>query len=281
MKMDKAKGIWLTSCIYGFLLTLIFVVLFICAGVGFGAFNSRSISRSIYGSEYYNKVYLELMDKAGIDLEYTGLPRTVLEDVITREKVYIAGKNYMEAALRGETPEVNAGRLKEELTDKINQYFKAKGMTGTLNFDSDVEQVVNVIHQKYIDAISLPFLEDFVSFRQGFFSVITFLVPLLIVLAGVLSYFLLRMHRYLHRGLRFIAYAVISATALMFVGMWFLRMRGSYADAVTGPGYYHNFVTVYQKWSAIVFGYIGGIGVIISLILISFISFLKNRLKSY
>jgi hypothetical protein len=280
MKISKSRGTQLISCLYAFLLTLIFVVLFLCTGVGVGVFNGRSIHRNMNESKYYEEVYRGLYTKTSQDIEAAGLPLAVLEDVITQERVYITGQNYVMATLNSEDYIVSTDRLKETLERNLNQYLRAKGAISTTELESELAQLVNSVAQDYQDAIRLPLLDYVVEYRTYFLSTIRILGPILIVLAAALCVLLLRMYRYAHRGLRFIAYAMISASVLMSVMAGYLMASRPYNKIILEPEYYQDFIRTYLRWNITVLVYISGMGIILSMLLISLVSFMRNRMKN-
>ncbi len=280
MKISKRKAIQLISCLYAFILTLIFVVLFICAGVGFGVLSCRSIRRNINESNYYNKVYEELYAKAASEIEEVGLPQAVLKEVITLERVYISSKNYLEATLNSEEAVIKTDRINEELKQNLDQYLKAKSVVRSDEINKEIDHLVAMIEEDYKDAIKLPLISSIMEYRTKFLSAMIYLIPLLILLAGAFCYFLLKMHHYIHRGLRFIAYAVISASGLIIAMAGYLMITRAYNEVMTEPEYYQSFLRMYLRWDITVFLYIGALGLILALVLVSFISYLKNRLKN-
>jgi hypothetical protein len=280
MKIGKMKTVQLISCLYAFILTLIFVVLFICAGIGFGVLSDRSISRNINESNYYNKVYEELYAKATQEMEEVGFPQSVLKEVITLERVYISSKNYLEDTLNSEDAVIKTDRLKEELKHNLDQYLKAKGVARSDELNLEVDKLVYRMEKDYKAAINLPLLPSIMEYRTKFLSTMLYVIPILILLAGAFSYFLLKMYHYIHRGLRFIAYAMISASGLVLGMSGYLMITKAYEDVMAEPEYYQSFLRMYLRWDIIVFLYIGGLGLILALVLISFISYLKNRMKN-
>lgn len=280
MKMDKIKAIQLFSCLYAFLLTLILVILFISAGAGFGILNSKSIIRNMNESNYYSMVYEELYAKTSQELEAAGFPKTLMKNVITQERVYISSKNYAEATLNSENTEIKTDRITQDLTNKLEQYRKAKGIILTAEQEVEVTKLVGLVEKDYVAAINLPLLQSIVECRANYLSSMMYLLPILILLVIVLCYFLLRMYHYLHRGLRFIAYAVISASSLILAMAGYLMITKAYEDVMAEPEYYQSFIRMYLRWDINVFLYIGGLGMILALVLISFISYLKNRMKN-
>lgn len=280
MKIGKMKSIELLSCVYAFLLTLIFTTLFVCAGTGFGVFNNRGIIRNLNESNYYNKVYQELQDRTSREIEAAGFPSTILEDSITQDRVYITGKNYQEAMLSTGETYIKTDKLKETLDLRLQQYLKAKGIKATEELANQLNVLTESIVQDYTNAIELPLLTSIMKYRTNFLSTLLLLVPILIVLAAILCFFLARMHRYVHRGLRYIAYAMLSASIIISAMAGYLMLTKPYQGIAAQPEYYRNFLQIYLRWNITVFAYVGGMGMILAWVLMSLISYLKNRMRN-
>lgn len=280
MKIGKTKSIELLSCVYAFLLTLIFTALFVCAGLGFGVFNDRGIISNLNVSNYYNKVYQKLQERTSRDIEAAGFPQAVLEDSITLERVYITGKNYQEAILSDGEASVKTDKLRQTLDQNLRQYLKAKGVKVTDELTKKLDGLTETIVQDYTDAIELPLLQSIMEYRTNYLSTILYLVPILIVLDGILCFFLLRLYRYIHRGIRYIAYAMLSASLLISLSSGYLMITKPYLSITAQPEYYQNFLQTYLRWNITVFIYVGGMGMILAWVLMSLISYLKNRMKN-
>lgn len=276
MKPDKTKLQMITSCIFAFLLTLLFVVLYICVGLGFGVFNNRAILGKINESNYYNKVTDMLNENAEVLVTEAGFPDTVLKDVITLERVYIAGQNYMEAVLGKEDFEINSDKIRDKLTDNIYQYLLDEQIELTQDLDAGINGLVTAVETDYKEGLELQFVSSVTEYRSNFLWDMKFIIPILIVLIGILCYFLIRMHKYIHRGVRYIVYALMSSSILTFLMAGYLLIIKWYDRVNASPDYYRDFLTAYLRWDITVFLYIGGIGVTVAIALTSFISFLKN-----
>lgn len=282
MKMNKTVVIQLISCIYAFLLTLILVGLFIGSGIGLGLLNNRSVLHSLDESKYYNKIYEVLYNRASRDIEEAGFPPSVLEEAITLERVYITGRSYYDAILNTKAALLKTDRLKKALEDNLRQYLKAKGAEPD-KLDTSLEQLIHTIEQDYIDAIKLPVLAIIAEYRTNYLKVLLYLVPLMLLLAILICYLLLRMYRnrYIHRGVRYITYAMISSSILVAAMAGYLLLTKPYNGILTQPEYYQSFMNSYLHGSITIFIYIGGMGLILSLALLSVGSCLKNRMNLY
>ena len=277
MKLNKSKMKFLMSGTFAFLLTLLFVTLYVCFGFGLGVFNNRSIISKINESKYYSNVCVELNIKAEKILLKAGLPSTVLKDVITLERVYVGGDNYIQNILKGKEPQIKTEKLVAALTLNIDHYLQEEGINQTNELKADIEELITAIEVDYKSGIQLQFVNYITEYKIKFINLMKVIVPILIVLIGILCFFLIRMHQYKHRGIRYITYALISSSWIIIIAAAYLLMVKSYTKVILTPDYYHNFLVAYLKGDITVFIYLGGIGLTIAMALISLVGFLKSR----
>jgi hypothetical protein len=235
----------LVSGIFAFLLTILFTILFLCAGFGFGVFNKVSIIRNLNESNYYYEVQDTINKNAEEAAVKAGLPAQVITDVITVERVYIGEKNYVEAALRGKSEDINTDKLREDLTLSINQYLLGKGVTPTEELDAGVNTLVSAVETDYKNVIQLQFVNLLTEYKAEFINLMKYVIPSLIILIGALCFFLIRMHHYKHRGVRYIIYALASASLIIILSAVYLLFTKQYGKLDISPEYYHNFIISY------------------------------------
>jgi len=280
MKWNKSMLRSLINSLFAFLLTLLSVTLILCAGFSVGLFSNKSIIKAINQSNYYNNVYQELSSHMEDVVTAAGLPSSVLTDVITLERVYIGGKNYVDSALRGEEAVIKTDKLQEQLMNNINLYVQNEDIIQSEDLNSGITKVISVVEAEYKDAIQLQFVNDIVEYRLQYHHLIRILVPIVIVLIGILCYFLLRMQKYIHKGVRYIVYALMASSLMTMIVSFYLVITKPYAGMNVLPDYYKKFISAYLHWDLMIFIYIGGIGLTISIALISLISYLKNGIKN-
>lgn len=280
MKPYKSKIQRVVSSMFALLLTLLFVALYICIGLGFGVFNNRAILGKINESNYYNKVYESLNENAKLLVAEAGFPEEVLTEVITLERVYIAGQNYIEATLGDTDYVIKTDKIKDRLMDNIYQYLLDEGIELTEELDSGIIDLVNRVEADYLNSLQLPFISSVTEYRSDFVFASMFIIPILFVLIGILCYFLIRMFKYVHKGVRYIVYALLSSSILTVGAAGYLLITKQYALINASPDYYQEFLTAYLRWDITVFMYIGGIGLTVAIALISLVGFLKNGINT-
>lgn len=280
MKHGKTKLKTLLSSTYAFLLTLLFFTLFVCIGFGFGVFNNKNVISKLNETNYNTSVYDEMKTKAEEIVKQAGLPVSVLNNVITMERVFVNENDYIHSTLEGKKTEIRTDKLKTGLNNNMNQYFKEQGISQTADVKTVADKVVTKVDQEYQSVLKLRFLNEYVKYKVRFDHLITIVIPVLVVLIGVLCFLLLKMHHHKHRGLRYINYALISSSLLFTLGAIYLLLNRGYKNLNVMPYYYRNFLEAYLKWDIMAFLYIGGMGILISIAMISLTGFLKSRMSN-
>lgn len=279
MKHGKSLIKTLISSIYAFLLTLLLFVLFTSVGLSFGMFNNKSIISKMNETKYYDKVYVELNKRTEEIVLQAALPTTVLEDVITLERVYVGGNNYVNGILKGDKPKINTDKLRSNLTDHINEYLTKQSIEQSDEVKTLEEKVVNRVEEEYLSSVSFKFIDYFTDSRKNFRNAMQYILPLSILFIGTLCFILIKIHKNKHRGLRYINYAMISSSLLLIIASTFLLLDKGYEKLNIMPVYYRDFLTAYFRWDIQVLLYMGFIGIILSTALISLTKFLKDREK--
>jgi hypothetical protein len=278
--MEKKQKLMqrIISSIFAFLLTMIFVSSFTLTGLYYGVFNNRIILSKVNESNYYNEVYKELQDRAEGILQEAGLPLNVLSDVITLKRVYVGGKYYIEDTLSGKEPVINTDKVRSQLEQNIDQYLTEEDISGTKELDTGIEEVIRKIEQEYKRGIHFQFIDYIAEYKASFMRLLRIAIPILILLASVIIVLLIKIHRYKHSGIRYIAYAMIASSCIVISSSAFLLITKSYEKMKQLPFYYGRFLTNYLKWDIQVFLYLGGIGMLLAILLIILVAYLKNNI---
>lgn len=288
------------SNVYAILLTILFVVVFVILGLYFGAFSNHVILGKVQESNYYNGVHKELNESAKEIFETEGLDEELLQDVITLERVYISGKNYMETTLKGTAlkdntisnnslsgttsiktdASIKTDRLREDLYNNIQEYMKSQNITMTKELEAGVNELITKIEKEYVRGIQFQFIRYISMYKSEFIGVIKWLLPITILLIGFLSWLLIYISKYKHRGIRYITYSVMASTGLVLFWSVILLVTKAYKKFEISPRYYNRFIENYLYQDILVFIYVSGIGVIISILLILVTNYMKKHMPS-
>ncbi len=276
MKHSKSKIRELLSGVFAFLLTLLFFILFVCLGLSMGVFNDTNVMRKLRESGYYTEVY-KILDKNTKEIvQKAGFPDKIFDGVITQNKVYVEGDNYTRNKLKGIDQNIDTEKLKTDLSKNIDEHLLQLKVVRTDDLNAGIENMISVIDEEYHNCIEIQFLNYYVDFRNDFQKIIKIVIPVVIILIGIMSYFSIRMRHYKHRGVRFIMYALISSSIMtLFASTWLLIKKEYMKPAVT-PVFYRNFIASYLKWDIQIFLYFGMIGLILSMMLMVLTGYLKK-----
>ena len=278
MKRMKSKLQTGISVLFGFLLTVLFVILFL-GTVGYtGVFNSRSITGSMNKSDYFSKLHKVILENSEKIVAEAGLPESVLADVITLQRVYISGSYYAESALSGEPGQIKSENIEKELKSNINQYIMSKGVALTDDKNAKIESVSEAVIKEYTDRIGLKYFSELYQLKLQYNKIMMVLLPVIIAMIAVICFFLIRMHRYIHKGIRFITYALTASSLLMVFCSLALLIGKPYRTLSISTNYYWDFINACLQWDIKVLLFTGGLGLTISAALIAFTGYLKNNI---
>lgn len=261
--------------IFALVLTLLFFFLFLSVGLLFGVFNNRVILNKISESNYYNRVYQKLEERSDEIFLSHRLPDTLLDDVITLEKVYVSGRNYIENALQNKEYKIPLTQIEEALEQSISEYMMEEGIEETPEVTSGIKELVALISGEYRRSIEFQFINYISIYRKSVYQILKWIFPLGIVCSGLFIFLLLRLHPYKHRGVRYLASSMLSSSSLIILGSLLLLMSRFYNKMQIAPDYYFTFVQEYLKWSTIIYLYIGGMGILIGIVLMGLVRYMK------
>lgn len=278
MRFNKPTKKALTCNLFAFILTILLFLLISCIGFAVGVFNDKSVVNKLSESDYYNKVYDTINSNSKDIVQKAGFPTSILDDVITLERVYIGGKNYVNDVLNGNEPDIKTDKLRTTLANNIDAYLNERGLIRTDKLKESSDVMIAAIEAEYEKGIQLKFVDYYTGYKADFIKLNLVMVPVLVLLIAVICSFLLRMNQYIHRGVRYITYALIASSSLTMLLAFYMITTKNYTSLTLNPDYYYDFITMYLKWDIMVFLYLGEIGLLLSLVLIPFTGYLKNRL---
>ena len=275
----KKPGKKVMMCsLFSFLLTLLIFLLITGIGITVGVFNDKSVVNKLSESNYYNKVYEVIHHNAEEAVKEAGFPTVVLENVITLERVYIGGKNYVNDVLNGTEPKIKTDKLRETLLENVDRYLDEQGLIRTEEMKNQSEALATVIEEEYRTGINLKFVDYYTEYRTNFMHMAYIGIPMILLLIFVICAMLIRMNQYKHRAVRYINYALIAASCLIILMAIYLLAAKHYSGLNLSPDYYNDFLITYLRWDIMVFLYLGEIGMALSLVLLPLTGYMKNRI---
>ena len=105
-------------------------------------------------------------------------------------------------------------------------------------------------------------------------------LPISLLGIGIVCFGLIKMHKYKHRSMRYIANSLIGASIVAIIYGLYMILSKVYDRGQVRPDYYNNLIGIYSKQSINVFIYIGVLGLFLSMILMIIIKLMKNKIMN-
>lgn len=269
----------IVSLLLSYILSILLVILYALVGLLAGVFNDNVILDRLNKSNYYQSIYATIQDNIESVLLPTGLDVTVIDDVITKEMVYIGARNTIEGAIKGKTVIQDTKGMENKLKANIKAYAEEHGIANGGEQQAGMNLLCEMISKEYRDNLEFPFMNYYVRYKALYLNIVQFAIPIIIVMAALVVVFLLRIQHYKHRGVRYIAYSTLASSIMISVLPAVLLAVGAYRRINVSPRYFYNFMVSYLAWDIEVFLYIGAISLIFFSGLLLLIKLMKKRIN--
>jgi hypothetical protein len=274
MKNKRLKLRTITSILFSFLLTLLIFILMVNMGLCYGLFSNNCIISTLNEANLYNKVYEELQQNIYEIMDSYDMPLELFDDVIDQKRVYMACNTYVNKALQKETAQISTDRLLADLNDKLGLYYESMGQA------VDTEEAQALIHdleQLYISKVQIPVIGMVFELRKGFASVLKLAYPLPLLFTAVIIVCLLRLYRHKYRSVRYLNYAMLSASLLLisFCSAFIISKGYKWFDIL--PDYYGDFFVAFGRQTIQACLYAGIFTLLLSAVFIACTAYMKNQ----
>ena len=278
---NKKKGnssFWI-STIIAFLLSVFLTLASYLGGIYFGLFNNNLILDALNSTNYYNAILDNTSEKAAALAIPMGLPADIFNNVFTLDSTYSDGRAIMQNAFKGESYTLDTSDIENRITSNINIYLTSKNLTATPEQQNNINEFAQTVAGEYVKNISIPYINYYVQLRSMFSNVVMIGLPVLLLLSAAAVFLLIRLHRWLHRSLRYITYGTLAAAIMTGTIPLYALISGSYRHLNVSPEYFYNFLISYITQSIVTFLYISLLLFVISFALITVIYFRRKELK--
>ena len=260
-----------SSVMLAFLLSLSLWAIFIMGGCLNGIVRDSALLRALDDSNYYEKSYEAFCEQADVLLEEAGLAKTALQTALPLRKFYIDEKQCMQSMLKEQDISISEEQIKEEVASGIFSYYEEKGITITSEQNVTITQTADILANEYTKWMKLDFLKSISDYWKEIKTKLVFAMPVCIILIGLIIFALCNMYQYKHKALRYVASGILGASALTAVSVFLLKRVTVYADLISEPVYYQDFITEYFESGIHVMGYQIIFGGVLFLIVIGII----------
>ena len=217
--LSKEKTSLLVSYLFSFLLSILLTLL--SALVILRVTLSETSIQKIAKDTTYHGIILEDIRNNAYDYTLpTGIDPAVLDDVFDETEiardVRIAISNAF-AGIVDSQPDTT--ELKNRIMTKATAFYEQNGeQLADVDPEAVVQAYANDIAEIYTNGVKIIGIEYVTKISTFFSRYAPVAMLLLALLCGVLVMMCVRLHHYLHRGLRFVSYATGAAALSVFLG---------------------------------------------------------------
>lgn len=255
MKSNKTQHRirFVINLILSFILTLLLTTILYSLSLRVGICNQDIFVRSVSDSTYYEELYENLTQHLNMMLEKAKLPSSVGEGVIDDSQVYIDGKVYITSVLQGKHPEIETEEIEEKLKTNIEEYLVSKDVPMD-KMEAGIDEIVDSILIDYRNTLEFKMADYFYEYSQTYGHITQIVLLVSTILSLIIIVLLLMTHHRKYRGIRYISYAMISATLLNLIlilqysrqianwnintDSFYYQMIQNYLNEGTRQGYY-------------------------------------------
>lgn len=239
-RRQKSTGRNAVSLIFSFFLSLSLLALTVLLIARFGIL-SESRFLSTLDDAYYQYTLNYINEQTGYYTLPTGLASSVLDDVFTVSEVRSDVNANVVNAFRHVDSDIDTTHAEERLSANVAQFFSDNGVEASEETQQITDTYVDEIMDIYRTAVRMPGLDAIVKVRDIFMRYFPFALIALLALSVVLIVTLLRLHHFVHRGMRYVAYATGGAALMSFVVPFMLYHSGFYRGLKLTPQFFYHF----------------------------------------
>ncbi len=210
---EKRQARKVTAFLLSLLLTIVITIMMLAGSFRLGICNSSIFVKNVFDNDFYEDLYEQLDNELKFLLWEQELPIHLAEGVFVDSQIYIDGKTYINSVLNGKEPKINTTKIEETLTQNIKNYLEEKGQDiEKTSVKKKIETIVTKTASNYKNNISFTLADYFYQFSIQYEKVtnLIFLCGGVIVL-GIIA-ILLGIYRRKYRALRYVIYAIVTAT---------------------------------------------------------------------
>ena len=229
----------LASFIFSFLLSLTLVV------IGVLVVASHSLSKGYVVSKIdsdYLRMLSENVYNAAVDYTMpTGVDVSVLDGVFTEDRIREDVRSYVENTFDNDEYVVDTTAIYNALKTNVESFLTKEGINPA-DEAAAVDEYLTDICNIYKDRVKLPGLNYIpkVSHLASKYFIWALLGAVLFALAN--AFLCIKLHSYLHRGLRYVVYSFGGAALMTFAAPFVAYLNGFYKNLQISPNYFNHFI---------------------------------------
>lgn len=226
-------GIFLTLFISAFIVLIVSRLLL---------FSKASFYKNIISFDYSSYVTEEFYNNAESITLPTGIPFDVFNNVINNNRIYEDIYGYVDAIFDGREYTPDTSEWEAKLKENILSYLDSQQYTVTQDDEKNINDYITSIREEYCKRTQIPLFQYYVKVKVIFDKI--FMAAVLGTVLGIacISFFIIKMNRWFHRGLRYIAHSMLGTVIMVTALPAFCLISGIYKRINLTPQYFYNFV---------------------------------------
>ncbi len=279
MKQNNNGTRFVFCNIFAFFLSLFLVGITCLTALFAGFFSQNLLLHGLEKSDYYHGVKAAFYDSADALRMPTGLPESVLEDLVSDDMVVRHVNDYLAACMKGkgESFEFETLILRNRLQERINAYLQEENITPTEQQLAGEQDFIDSVEQEYIQRMKIPLIDYYSKASLLLKKTMLLLIPACLLLSIFSVYFIFRMNKWKHRAMRFVAYGTLGSGVMCFLAPFLAYLSGFYERIQMRPEYFYRFLVQLISDGFLILIASGVLWFLISLGLLFWIRYLKKN----
>ncbi len=231
------------SYIFSFLLSLTFLAMGLLGLLRLAVTDGQILS--VFDSTYVGYVHTDLENEI---LDYTlptGIPVEVVSDLISEERVAYDLQISLANEVQNRSYDIYTGDIAEMLSDRVTSLYREQGTEVDADLEKIIDRYTQDICEIYVDDLKVPGFGTVLRIITTIRRLFPFVMAGLAIFAVILIVLCIRLHSWIHRGLRYVAFAAGGAALMTMLAPLLVWMGDAYRRLQISPQYVYYALTEY------------------------------------
>ena len=242
--MRKNPVLQIVSGVLSFLMMICISLLVSSISLEATIFNTNFIIKRM-DNKYYDSVISSLTRTLKDELAPpSGMPEEVFEGLFNRYLIKEDAQASVRAVFANIDYTYDSSRIHNILMTRFTKYVQENNIeiSGT-----NIDTLTDYCLKEYERQISIPYMKTFAPLRQLFENAFPYALLGISLLLILLTLFLFRIHRFIHRALRYSIYSLFASALMVVPFPLFFLIQGSYKKVNIMPEHVKMlFVSLFQ-----------------------------------
>lgn len=225
---------------FALLLSLVLFLGTVILVLHYGVFDKERFL-SLFDSEYFSQTKAYIVDQAKFYTMPTGIDLDVLEGVVDEKEVAGHVRGGVLAAFSGQEYKPDLSAVKSRLDANLKAFFEESDVAFEGDLDNVIEEYEADITSIYEQGITLPGMDAIARIRSLYLKYDLIALAANGAIAVLCLVICIKAHHYVHRGVRYLAYAAGGTALMCCVIPAILYFSKAYAGLNVQPDFFYHF----------------------------------------